>query len=610
MRIFWFFLFVIFVVYGVTLQTIPNGSSHPYMIDVGETQVALNVWGTLHATGYPLYTILGNLLTPLPQIFGVNPAASAGLVSTFWTLFALYIFYRLLQQHTQHPFLAVSVVLLLAFMRSIWIHSVIAEVYSMALALLLSLWWVALSPMKLENRLWTLALLFGIGVSHHRAIAFGVLGLMLVIVPEISRERQKTLRAIPFALLLVFIGFLPYLYLPLRANAQAEWVYAENVNTWDGFWYHFQGSEANYLITTPADFSGWWDNFTGTIEILVREMTLPGLIVAGGCLVLAWIFSPHKKLLWLTTGSGLGFFIFAVSYHQAVLPEAILMLLLPSIAVWVMLVVEWAYTQQGRFGQVGTGVIVGWALLLIPNSYAFIQDLTDDATGLNSIEAASAVPLIPLEQPVYMMSWGPRYFAASYSRLVTGENADLRMVDHNANFAQLAAEGNIFYTEPDTFFGYPVAWWEQRIGKVYLTAAAPNLVRLSPEPRLVEMAEESLVKPMEGGLWLAGTQVTCTHEQIILAVGWYAEQPPDRNFNIKVHLTTDDSPQPLVQADKNAAVFGWRAMSTFVANELVQDIYTLPRVPQGTQIILGLYEQLPDGAFANYGDTVIPVVCP
>src|SRR5712691_6233439 len=40
-----------------------NGAQDPYMQDVGEVQVALNVWGTIHLTGYPLYTILGNLAT-------------------------------------------------------------------------------------------------------------------------------------------------------------------------------------------------------------------------------------------------------------------------------------------------------------------------------------------------------------------------------------------------------------------------------------------------------------------------------------------------------------------------------------------------------------------
>ena len=53
---------ILAAVYLSTLQTIPNGSSHYFMIDVGETQIVLNEWGTLHATGYPLYVITGNLL--------------------------------------------------------------------------------------------------------------------------------------------------------------------------------------------------------------------------------------------------------------------------------------------------------------------------------------------------------------------------------------------------------------------------------------------------------------------------------------------------------------------------------------------------------------------
>ena len=55
-------LAVLVPIYLSTLQTIPNGSENYYMIDVGETQNVLNQWGTLHATGYPLYVMVGNAL--------------------------------------------------------------------------------------------------------------------------------------------------------------------------------------------------------------------------------------------------------------------------------------------------------------------------------------------------------------------------------------------------------------------------------------------------------------------------------------------------------------------------------------------------------------------
>ena len=46
-------LAVLLPVYFSTLQTIPNGSEDYYMIDVGETQIVLNRWGTLHAANRP-----------------------------------------------------------------------------------------------------------------------------------------------------------------------------------------------------------------------------------------------------------------------------------------------------------------------------------------------------------------------------------------------------------------------------------------------------------------------------------------------------------------------------------------------------------------------------
>ena len=55
-------LLILLVAYLSTLQTIPNGAEHYFMIDVGETQIVLNTWGTLHTTGYPLYVIVGNVL--------------------------------------------------------------------------------------------------------------------------------------------------------------------------------------------------------------------------------------------------------------------------------------------------------------------------------------------------------------------------------------------------------------------------------------------------------------------------------------------------------------------------------------------------------------------
>src|SRR5712691_11870384 len=111
-----------------------NGVQDPYMQDVGEIQVALNVWGTLHHTGYPLYTMLGNLATLALRSVGVDAATAPVLYSMAWGLIALTAFYALVYYLTNRPEIAAATTLLLGLARSIWIHNVIANVRSMGFA--------------------------------------------------------------------------------------------------------------------------------------------------------------------------------------------------------------------------------------------------------------------------------------------------------------------------------------------------------------------------------------------------------------------------------------------------------------------------------------------
>ena len=130
--------------YVSTLQTIPNGSSDYYMIDVGETQIVLNTWGTLHATGYPLYVILGNALVVIFKVVGLAPVTAPALVSLLWGLLALALIF-ILARHVMgqtHP--AALMTALFGLTRTVWIHNAIAEIYSFGLLILVLLLLIAL----------------------------------------------------------------------------------------------------------------------------------------------------------------------------------------------------------------------------------------------------------------------------------------------------------------------------------------------------------------------------------------------------------------------------------------------------------------------------------
>src|SRR5690606_20642027 len=86
-------LAVLMIAYYPALQRIPNGSEHYFMIDVGETQIVLNKWGTLHATGYPLYVMIGNIVTILIKALGISPATAPAIVSLIWGIASLIVLY-------------------------------------------------------------------------------------------------------------------------------------------------------------------------------------------------------------------------------------------------------------------------------------------------------------------------------------------------------------------------------------------------------------------------------------------------------------------------------------------------------------------------------------
>ncbi|MCC6805628.1 MAG: DUF2723 domain-containing protein, partial [Anaerolineae bacterium] len=138
-------LTILLVAYLPTLQTIPNGSENYYMIDVGETQIVLNRWGTLHATGYPLYVMTGSAMTALLRAFGIDSATAPAVVSLFWGILTLTLVYALALRWTRRIALAAAATVLFGLTRTMWIHNDIAEVYTMtlffeALLLALALW--------------------------------------------------------------------------------------------------------------------------------------------------------------------------------------------------------------------------------------------------------------------------------------------------------------------------------------------------------------------------------------------------------------------------------------------------------------------------------------
>lgn len=615
--------------YASTLQTHISGSfpehgpglilKNEYIKDVGEIQVALNVWGTIHHTGYPLYAIVGNLFTAPLRLLGVEPAAAASVYAAAWGATLLIALGLLIARLTGVWLLAVLGVVVAGLTRSVWIHNVVAEVYSMSgaltvLMLLVALWPADPGDVRLwRRRLLWLALLGGIGVAHHRAIAFIAPGLLLALWSYLRDHRDHWRPALPRAIGLCALGFLPYIYMPLRALQDARWVYGEP-DTLRGLWMEFSGKEADRLVRLPANAAALWDNVTSTWDILVHEMTLPGLIAGLIGLALALTVAPQRRAARVIALSAAGPLVFAVFYHTAVLPQAIVMPVVLALVVGVVFTIDWLIDVAHTPAVIGMVGLAVWGGALGAWSHGYIRELVTEPSGLATIALMERIPREGT--PAFMLPWGPRYAAAAYAELVTGEHDDIRVVDHKADFRAMIAEGYQLYTEPDTFYTYPPpwptafsapsTWWPDHLGQVYLRSAAPGIVEILNTPQLIEPGTPSGT-PIVNGIERRDAWLTCDETHIYLHVIWGADARPSSDPSIFVHLTGEEPAPDPPSADRRHPVYGLYPFAAWSPGQIVRDDYTLPRLPDKTQVRFGLYEQDASGQFVNYGALTLPV---
>jgi hypothetical protein len=581
-------ILVLLPFYAITLQTIPNGSDEPPMIDVGETQVVLNVWGTLHATGYPLYVMSSAALVGVLKAIGGSAAAAPAVTSLLWGMVALASIYTLAAHLTRRVMPASMMVVLLGLTRSVWLHHAIAEIYTFGLLITALLLLLALWKREIRGRIYWLALIGGFGVGHHRAILMIAPALLYAAWPTL--RRSKLPRVISLSIVLGVIGLLPYAYLPLRANADALWVYGEP-GTLSGLWDQFIGREASRFIGATSSLI---ENFNRVNVALLADLTAPGLLIGSIGLALATRTLRHRRAAITFLIAGGVSYIFHVLFYSDILAALILQITL-SLAFGWLFIMDWLLvravqttkTRDFQFqipvwvqGYV-LGVVTLFGLLLIAQNILYIRGMTYDGTGIQTIEAVKQIE----PGSTLMIPWGTRHFAAGFARDVLGELPDVTLIDHKVEML------SPLITLPETFYSYPVDWWQERFGQpVYLTSTQPGLVRIDTQMERIDHSA--------AGVSVVEQAVSCSPERWILQVAWASAEKPAHDLSVFVHLLDEDG-NILAQADQTAPVYGWRPMTSWQAEEIVRDVYALPRNEKATLIRYGLYRQLDSGSFQN-----------
>ncbi|MEA3407093.1 MAG: DUF2723 domain-containing protein, partial [Chloroflexota bacterium] len=585
-----------------TLQWQINGSPSPYATDVGEIQNALPRWGTIHFTGYPLYTFLGSLSVTCMQWLGIRPAAGSSLYSALWGAVSAALFALLALELGLPKYMAALSSIILALTTSLWIDASLAEVHTMSMALTFAtlLFAVRFGRTGRRGDLLLLMLFFSQGVAHQRALAFLAPGVFILIFDRL----EALWRNLGATLGVALTGPLTYLYLPVRAWQGAGWTFGQP-GTWTGFWRMIADTKSSRIVDLPQNLAGWRERMSILAHLLNTD--LPVFLVVIGFLGLVLLFRRRPR-------EGSGLFVVAVAYlflcliiWEGRVSDALLAAKLPVVGLAVLglavllgeVVVRW---PRLRLGVLAVMVMACLTLFIVhrPNVLA----VTHDRSVEEVVDRVEQLPT-PSDPTTLMALWGRDYWALAYAQAYRGQFPRLNLVDHNANFEAIIARGDRLLTLQKTFYGKPPDWWEGRLGSLALTSVIPGIVEIAPDPPLT-MGD---VPPgarldLGNGIRIVSATVDVENQRIHVAVYWQG-QGSVQDYSVAVHLVKRSPPYDakdiLAQADARHPVYGWYPTSRWRRGEIVRDDYMLS-IPDGSEPVgvrVGMYRLNDEGRFLN-----------
>ncbi len=333
-----------------------------------------------HPTGYPLYTLLGKLVSLFAP---TRTAYLFNLMTAFFGALAVALAYRAGMEFFPRKTAARRAGMWLAALMFglgpvFFSQATIAEVYTLNAFFIAALLWLAL-----RKRWLALAFVFGLSLTHHRTAILTAPALAVYLISLYPLHRREGWRQMwrdipPVKTVVALIAPLAlYLYLPLRgAVGSLDGSYE---NSWAGFWRHVMGGGygATFLLGNPF---GNERGFSFYADLLRAELGWWGLAlgVAG---IAALVWRKNWRALALT---GIAFATFLAFNLQYTVTD-IEVFFIPVF----MILALWA--------GVGLGEIFSWKSSVIPKfgagKYPESTDL-DSRFGGNDI--THKLPLIGL----------------------------------------------------------------------------------------------------------------------------------------------------------------------------------------------------------------------
>jgi 4-amino-4-deoxy-L-arabinose transferase-like glycosyltransferase len=271
--------------------------------DTGEAQTVPWIFGIMHPTGFPAFTILAGAFAHIVAIGTV--AWRVALFSAISMTVTAWLVARIVCELDGDPWIAAACAWLFAFGSVAWTRGTRAEVHALAVCFAVATLFFALRWYRtgVPANLMAGALTWGLGIASHPIVALLLPALLIVFIAHI---RKVTLRTFALAFAALLFGVAWYAYLPARSAAitasrldptralgippgRAFWD-NDHPSTWNGFVKEVSGNEFSAggtfaRIVSPSTYAG---RIPGYFWTLLLELSPLGVLLALGGWFALW----------------------------------------------------------------------------------------------------------------------------------------------------------------------------------------------------------------------------------------------------------------------------------------------------------------------------------
>ncbi len=375
-----------------------------------ELTISSNKLGVCHPTGYPLYAIIGKIFTSLP--FGTIAFRMhyfSAVTSSLTVLFLFLILYEILRitlkNNNQgmtifHLTLIAALSFLLGISRDFWMHSNVAEVYSLSCLFMVLFIYLAIRFLITNsmNYLITSAFIIGLGLTNHL--------LMVALVPVFlmivwMKRRVITPKILIISVFFLFVGLSCYIYLLIRALKSPIMNWGNPINLKNFLW-----------VITGEQFKITRYSLTNGIGFL-NELLKAFLLIGE-----QWFDLTDKTFLLKASVSGLILIVFIIALFYIVKKNRAVGLLIITVFIF-----TFALTMTHRIPDNEGYFLINYACIIIAVSSLVINLLSSSMINKLSRRVSISIILIAFIIAIYItnLSYCNRkdyFYAENYGKFV------------------------------------------------------------------------------------------------------------------------------------------------------------------------------------------------